>query len=269
MRSAEMARRIPRALTIAGSDSGGGAGIQADLKTFVRFGVYGMSAITSLTAQNTQGVFEIEEVSPAFVYHQIKAVVWDIGVDAAKTGMLPYAELVLSVAKAIRDFNIEKLVVDPVIEAKTGDKLIKDHALEAIIQEILPKAYVITPNLPEAEALAQMSIQSVKDMEKAARIIAQRGAKIVVVKGGHLPQQEEVVDVIYDGEVERLRYPYIQTQDTHGTGCTFSAAITACLAKGYGVRRSIAIARAFIQGAIENAWPLGDGFGPVNQNWIS
>ncbi len=258
---------VPRALTIAGSDSGGGAGIQADLKTFTVLGVYGMSAITSITVQNTLGVYEVLDLPPHVVYNQIKVVVEDIGVDACKTGMLSNEEIIKAVARAVRDLKIERVAVDPVMRAKSGDPLLKESAREALIKEILPLALVITPNIPEAEELCRFKIKTLEDMEKACKKILSYGPSSVVLKGGHM-EGEESVDVFYDGlSFEYLKGKFIKTKNTHGTGCTFSSAITAYLAKGYSLKDAVKGAKEYIQKAIENSLPLGKGHGPLNHMW--
>ncbi|QID33253.1 bifunctional hydroxymethylpyrimidine kinase/phosphomethylpyrimidine kinase [Pampinifervens florentissimum] len=258
---------VPRALTIAGSDSSGGAGIQADLKTFTVLGVYGMSAITSITVQNTLGVYQVVDLPPEAVYEQIKVVVEDIGVDACKTGMLSNEEIIKAVARAIKDTKIEKLVVDPVMRAKSGDPLLKQSARETLIREILPLALVVTPNIPEAEELCGFEIKSLEDMERACRKILSYGPSAVVVKGGHM-EGEESVDVLYDGQsFEYLRGRFIKTKNTHGTGCTFSSAITAHLAKGHSLKEALIMAKEYIQKAIEDSLPLGKGHGPLNHMW--
>lgn len=258
---------VKRALTIAGSDSGGGAGIQADLKTFTVLGVYGMTAITSVTVQNTQGVYGVVDLPPQIVYDQIKVVVEDIGVDACKTGMLSSEDIVRAVVKAIKDFRLEKLVVDPVMRAKSGDALLRESAREALIKELLPLALLVTPNIPEAEELCGFQIKSLEDMEKACKKILSYGPSAVVVKGGHM-EGDESVDVFYDGRsFEYFRGRFIRTKNTHGTGCTFSSAITAYLAKGYSLKEAVAKAKEYIQGAIENSLPLGKGHGPLNHMW--
>ncbi len=255
---------IYKALTIAGSDNGGGAGIQADLKAFSAFGVYGMSAITSLTAQNTVSVYAIYDSPGQFVYNQIKVIAEDIGIDAAKTGMLSNEDIIINTARAIKDFKIQKLVVDPVMIAKSGDKLLKDSAIEALIKEIIPLALVITPNADEARVFTGIEIKTIEDMRICAKIISNLGAKYVVLKGGHLPFENKVVDIIYyDNNFIELTYPFVNSKNTHGTGCTFSAAITANLAKGKDVIKSIRIARAYVQYAIENGLDIGTGHGPV------
>lgn len=254
---------VPRALTIAGSDSGGGAGIQADLKTFSALGVFGMTAITALTAQNTTGVAGIVEVSPEFVRQQIHAVVSDIGVDAAKTGMLSSAPIIEAVADEIRRHRISALVVDPVMIAKSGAHLLRPEARDALRRTLLPLAQVVTPNLHEAGALVDRRVETLQDMEEAARALRALGPRYVVVKGGHL--KGAAVDVVFDGDqFERLEAPRVETQHTHGTGCVFSAAVTAGLARGAPVPQAIRDAKAFITAAIRSALPLGSGHGPAN-----
>lgn len=254
---------ISRALTIAGSDSGGGAGIQADLKTFSALGVFGMTAVTALTAQNTTGVFGIVEMSPDFVAQQIDAVVTDIGVDAAKTGMLSSAGIIAAVADRVRHHRIPNLVVDPVMIAKSGAPLLRPEAMDALKTILLPLATVVTPNLHEACALTGQEITTVADMEDAARRIRNLGPRYVVVKGGHL--EGDAVDVLYDGEAfTHLKETRVPTHNTHGTGCVFSAAIAAELAKGRTVRDAVRVAKRFVSDAIRAAVPVGHGHGPAN-----
>jgi len=254
---------VPRALTIAGSDSGGGAGIQADLKTFSALGVFGMTAITALTAQNTTGVTGIVEVAPQFVRQQIDAVASDIGVDAAKTGMLSSAPIIEAVAEAIRQHRMTQLVVDPVMIAKSGAPLLRPEAQEALARLLLPLALVVTPNLHEARVLVGRSVTTLREMEDAARALHVLGPRYVVVKGGHL--EGDAVDLFFDGSrVERLEAPRIQTRHTHGTGCVFSAAITAWLARGTPVPEAVRRAKTFITEAIREGLPLGKGHGPAN-----
>lgn len=258
---------IPRALTIAGSDSGGGAGVQADLKTFTALGVYGMSAITSVTVQNTLGVYGVVDIPPEAVYSQIRVVAEDIGVDACKTGMLSKEETIRQVARAIRELKIEKLVIDPVMRAKSGDQLLEGTAKDSLIKELFPLALVVTPNIPEAEELCGFQIKTLEDMERACRKIRSYGPYAVIVKGGHL-EGEESVDVLYDGSsIHHLRGRFVRTKNTHGTGCTFSSAITAYLAKGLGIKEAVEKAKEYVQGAIENSLPLGRGHGPLNHMW--
>lgn len=254
---------IPRALTIAGSDSGGGAGIQADLKTFSALGVFGMSAITALTAQNTTGVFAVHEVPPEVVAKQIDVVVEDIGVDAAKTGMLSSAPIIEAVADRVRQHKIQSLVVDPVMVAKSGAPLLRPEAQEALRRGILPLALVVTPNLPEAEALLGRSIQDLGGMREAARALRDLGPRVVLLKGGHL--SGEAVDVLYDGdEFEELSAPRLPARHTHGTGCVLSAAIAAYLARGLSVREAVRKGKEFVTEAIRYGLPLGRGVGPCN-----
>jgi hydroxymethylpyrimidine/phosphomethylpyrimidine kinase len=258
---------IPRALTIAGSDSGGGAGIQADLKVFLAFGCHGMSALTALTAQNTVAVTGIHEVDPEFVYEQVKAVATDIGVDAAKTGMLASSPIVQAVARAIRDFKISPLVVDPVFVSKHRDKLLADEAVAALKSELLPLASVITPNLFEASALLGSEVSTLEEMHAAARALGDLGPHSVLIKGGHLPG-DEAVDVLWDGSVAtEIRGPRYDTEDTHGTGCALSAAITARLAHGDDLPTAVGRAKHYIGGAIDRSLRLGSGYGPVNPGW--
>ena len=263
------ATRRPRALTIAGSDSGGGAGIQADLKTFAAFGVYGTSAITAITAQNTVGVRAIHEVPPDMVAAQIDAVLEDIGADAAKTGMLSSAAIIEAVADRLRSHSFGPLVVDPVMVAKSGDALLRPEAIRALIELLLPLAAVVTPNAPEASVLSGVEVRDERSARKAARRIHALGPAIVIVKGGHLAGNRSD-DLLFDGRsFEVLSGRRIETPHTHGTGCTFSAAITACLARGMEPFAAALEARAFLQGAIEHAEPLGAGHGPVNHFWRS
>lgn len=265
-----MSKMIPRALTIAGSDSGGGAGIQADIKTFTAFNVYGMSVITSLTAQNTQRVVGVIDTTPEFVELQIESVISDIGVDAAKTGMLSSEPIIRSVAKKIREYGIEKLVVDPVMRAKGGDSLLQRDAESALRDELLCLAYIVTPNIPEAEVLSGISIRSLDEMKNAARIIKALGPKYVLVKGGHLDSEGEAIDVLFDGkEIHKYRAPRIDTKNTHGTGCTYSAAICAGLAKGFQVLDAVEDAKEYVTQAIRHSFNLGKGHGPLNHFWKS
>ncbi len=260
-RSDPMTNRMPRALTIAGSDSGAGAGIQADLKTFAALGVYGLSAITAVTAQNTLGVRAVEELSPAIVEAQIDAVMEDIGADAAKTGMLASPAILEAVAGRIRTWGL-RVVVDPVMVAKGGDSLLRPEAIATLRTVLLPLAEVVTPNLPEAEVLIGRSISSLEEMRIAAREIHALGPRTVVVKGGH--RAAEPVDVFFDGErFVELRDERIETPHTHGTGCTFSAAIAAYLARGRSVEEAVRGAKEYITEAIRHAPGIGHGHGPV------
>ena len=255
---------LPRALTIAGSDSSGGAGIQADLKTFTVMRVYGMTAITALTAQNTCGVTAIHPVPPAFVRAQLDAVMSDIGVDAAKTGMLATAEIIRTVAAAVRELGITPLVVDPVMVAQSGASLLEPAARAAMLHDLVPLATLLTPNVPEAEVLTGLSIGSVADMRRAARLLVEQGAGAVLVKGGHLGGAE-AIDVLDDGRtVVELVAPRLPVRHTHGTGCQLSAAITAGLASGHVLRDAVDTAKQFISVAIQAGLDIGHGDGPAN-----
>jgi len=256
---------VKRALTIAGSDSGGGAGIQADLKTFTAFGVYGMSAVAALTAQNTVGVQGIFDISPSFVREQIQSVMTDIGADAAKTGMLSNAAVVRTVAEAVRTFHIPNLVVDPVMIAKSGDSLLAADARRAIREELLPLATVITPNIFEAEALLARKIGDLDAMRDAARELWKIGCPWVVLKGGCLDIESQAIDILYDGkEFVLLKSPRFDSRNTHGTGCTFASAIAAGLAKGLPPPEAVKRAKDYITEAIRSAFPIGSGHGPPN-----
>ena len=261
-------RKIPRALTIAGSDSGGGAGIQADLKTFTAFRVFGTSVITSITAQNTESVLGIYDLPPEFVKLQIDAVLSDIGTDAAKTGMLSSEGIISAVAERVKKYRIERLVVDPVMMAKSGDRLLKSESEKALIQELLPLALIVTPNLHEAEMLSEIEVSSIADMREAAKRVKSLGPRYVLLKGGHLEQASESIDILYDGEdFYNFSSPRIETTNTHGTGCTYSAAICAGLANGLSVIEAIRGAKNYITGAIRGSFDLGKGHGPLNHFW--
>lgn len=248
-----------KVLTIAGSDSSGGAGIQADLKTITVLGGFGMSVITALTAQNGRGVGDIYEVSPDFVDKQFEAVMTTLGVDAAKTGMMASVGIMRAVAENIRKYGIEKVVVDPVMLAKDGVPLIHGDFRELMIKKLIPVAFVITPNIPEAEFLSGIKIKSVHEMDEAARIIFDFGARHVVIKGGHLPG--DAVDVLYDGRrIERFTVKRIDNKaSVHGTGCTFSAAIATFLAKGMTVSEALNSAKMYITEVIKNSFHIGNG----------
>jgi len=254
---------MKRVLTVAGSDSGGGAGIQADLKTITLLGAFGMSAITALTAQNTQRVQSIHDVPPEFVREQIETVISDLGVDSVKTGMLSNPALVEVVADTLSERGVEKLVVDPVMVAKSGDRLLSDDAVATVIKRLIPLALVVTPNLTEAAILADTSIDSDADLRQAARTIHGMGATCVLIKGGHREGPAE--DLFFDGDrfstfqTDRIRSPH-----THGTGCVYSAAIATFLAMGLEVEAAVEKAKAFVQEAIECPLPLGKGHGPTN-----
>ena len=255
------------ALTIAGSDSGAGAGIQADLKTFAAHRVYGTSAVTAVTAQNTLGVTMWEALSADLVTAQIEAVEGDIGVDAVKTGMLANAAIVEAVAAAIASLDLPNVVIDPVMIAKGGDRLLDADAVAALRAELVRRATIITPNVPEAEVITGDTIRSVEDMRVAARKIRALGARIVVVKGGHLEGAESIDVVCSDDAEYDLRGPRLPGRHTHGTGCTFAAAITANLALGAGVEDALRAAREYLEGAILQAPRIGRGHGPLNHFW--
>jgi hydroxymethylpyrimidine/phosphomethylpyrimidine kinase len=256
------------ALTIAGSDSGGGAGIQADLKTFHAFGVFGTSAITAITAQNTVGVRSIQKIEPDVVADQIRAVADDLKPAAAKTGMLADAPIIEAVAGTIRETGIGQLVVDPVMVAKSGDRLLEQDAVNALATQLLPLSEVLTPNLPEAAILAGRRVETPDDMRAAAEVLAQRGARSVLVKGGHL-SGDVLIDLFFDGvdwhEWQETRQ---ETRHTHGTGCTLSAAICAGLALGWPRVEAVEKARLYTQRAIATAPELGKGHGPLN-HWVA
>jgi hydroxymethylpyrimidine/phosphomethylpyrimidine kinase len=260
------------ALTIAGSDSGGGAGIQADLKTFAAFGVYGTSAITAVTAQNTKGVTAWEAVSTELVIAQIETVASDLPPAAVKIGMLANAAIVEAVAATIEELDLPNLVVDPVMAAKGGSRLLEDDAITALVVELLPRAEVVTPNVPEAEVLVGKAIHTLDDMRDAARRICKLGPRVVVLKGGHLPlpgsDLDSCVDVVASAHAEfEIRGPRLATPHTHGTGCTFAAAITAALALGQPIEQAVRGARSYVEGAIREAPQLGQGRGPLNHFW--
>jgi hydroxymethylpyrimidine/phosphomethylpyrimidine kinase len=255
-------------LTIAGSDSSGGAGIQADLKTISAIGCYGMSVITALTAQNTRGVSGIHAVPPAFAVEQIDAVLGDIGADAIKIGMLYSAELIEAVAAALKKHNAQKIVLDPVMVAQSGDKLLQDDAVEAIKRYLMPLAAVVTPNLPEAEVLTGQVIKNPQDCESAARALAANGSRSILIKGGH-GEDNQSTDLLYLVREKRwaqLAAERILTANNHGTGCTLSSAIAAYLARGHDIENAVQKAKAYINGAIAAgaAYKIGHGHGPVH-----
>ncbi|HET9250366.1 MAG TPA: bifunctional hydroxymethylpyrimidine kinase/phosphomethylpyrimidine kinase [Actinomycetota bacterium] len=257
----------PRALTIAGSDSGGGAGIQADLKTFSALGVFGMTAITAVTVQNTTGVAGYEELPAAVVADQILAVAGDIGVDAAKTGMLASAAIVEAAAAAIEEAGIPALVVDPVFVSKHGHALLVPDAVDALRRAILPLATLVTPNLPEAAGLAGFDVEGPEDMRRAAEAILDLGPQAVLVKGGHL-EGDRATDLFATSAMEEwIDGERIDTPHTHGTGCTLSSAIAAHLAKGASLPAAVRAGKGFVTEAIRHALPLGEGIGPVDQLW--
>ena len=253
------------ALTIAGSDSGGGAGIQADLKTFQRFGIFGTSAITAITAQNTRGVSRWEPVSADLVRAQIDAIAEDLMPAAVKTGMLANTAIASIVAASIRDHAFRNYVLDPVMVATSGDTLLERDAIDVIRSELIPQASLVTPNLHEAAILTGEKIEDEDGMARAAEtIVREMGAQAVLIKGGHLDAGDRVVDILYDGDVRAFRGKRIETTNTHGTGCTLSAAIAAQLANGESMHAAVRRAIDYVHNAIATAPGLGSGHGPLN-----
>ena len=258
---------MKKAMTVAGSDSGGGAGIQADLKTFAALGVFGTSAVTALTAQNTRGVLGVFPVTPEFVALQIDAIAKDIGADAVKTGMLANRGIIEVVAAKIAEHRLGPLVVDPVMVAKSGDPLLEPQARDALMDLLLPLAAVVTPNLPEAEVLCGFPVTDLDGMRRAARSIHNRGPRCVVVKGGHLAGAGESIDLFFDGErFEELWAERVKTRNTHGTGCTFASAIAARLAQGDGPAEAVRSAKKYVTEIIRAsaALDIGGGHGPLD-----
>jgi hydroxymethylpyrimidine/phosphomethylpyrimidine kinase len=255
-------------LTIAGSDSGGGAGIQADLKTFAAIGCYGMSVITALTAQNTRGVRAIHPLPPSFAIEQMTAVFTDIGAGAVKIGMLYSAELIEAICETLDKYRARNIVLDPVMVAQSGDKLLQDDAIQAIRDQLMPVADVVTPNLPEAEVLLGRKIESYEDMQRAARSLAQFGSRSVLIKGGHL-EESKSTDLLYLTEADRfvrLEAERIASVNNHGTGCTLSSAIAAYMSRGSHIEEATGQAKTFIHKAITAgaAYKIGHGHGPVH-----
>jgi hydroxymethylpyrimidine/phosphomethylpyrimidine kinase len=260
--------RIPRALTIAGSDSGGGAGVQADLKTFLTHRVHGMSAITAVTAQNSVGVSGIYPLPPEVVAEQIEAVVTDIGVDAVKLGMLATPEIIDAVAATLRRLHVSPVVVDPVAVSKHGDPLLTREAVSVLRREILPLAELATPNLGEVELFTGVRVRSRDDQHDAAEAFLALGPRAVLVKGGHLPEADAAVDLLFDGRTAvELVGQRLHTPHTHGTGCTLSAAIAASLALGLELVDAVRAAKSYVAAGIESGYPLGKGIGPVGHPW--
>jgi hydroxymethylpyrimidine/phosphomethylpyrimidine kinase len=261
-------RQYCKVLTIAGSDSGGGAGIQADLKTFSAIGCYGMSVITALTAQNTRGVNGIHAVPPAFAVQQIEAVFTDIGADAVKIGMLYSADLIEAVAEALKKQGARKIVLDPVMVAQSGDKLVQDDAIEAIKAHLMPLADVVTPNIPEASVLCGRQLKQWSDIESAAETLAQHGSRSILIKGGH-GDQNKSTDLLFlarENRFVRLEADRIKTHNNHGTGCTLSSAIASYMAKGHDIEPAVQKAKAYMNQAIAAgaAYKIGHGHGPVH-----
>ncbi len=255
--------RPPTVMTIAGSDSGGGAGIQADLKTFSALGVFGTSTLTAITAQNTVGVTAVHEVPTDVISAQIDAVITDIGADAVKTGMLSSSAIVETVAEAIRRHGVTNLVVDPVMVAKSGDRLLREEAITSICNSLLPLAAVVTPNIPEAEDLTGLTINTDGDVRQAAVSIIGMGARTVVIKGGH--RDGPPTDVFYDGaRFQEFTTERIPSTNTHGTGCTFASAVAAGLAHGLEPPAAVAQAKEYVTEAIRASYPIGRGHGPLH-----
>lgn len=254
--------KIPT-LTIAGSDSSGGAGIQADLKTFSAIGTYGMSVITAITAQNTEGVFDVEELSSRIIREQIKAVCEDIPPKAIKVGMVSSPEIIKDIVDSLEIYPCEYIVVDPVMISKSGYSLLKPEAKENLIKYLIPKAYIVTPNVPEAEEISNMKISNVEDMKKAGRAILNLGPKYVLMKGGHL--EGDCVDVLIGEDLfEVFKGERINRKNTHGTGCTISSAITSHLALGYDIKEAVRLSKEYITEAIRHSFDIGHGVGPVH-----
>lgn len=254
--------KIPT-LTIAGSDSSGGAGIQADLKTFSAIGTYGMSVITAITAQNTQGVFNVEELSSNIIKNQIKAVCEDIPPKAIKVGMVSSPEIIKDIVDSLEKYPCEYLVVDPVMISKSGYSLLKPEAKNNLIRYLIPKAYIVTPNIPEAKEISNMKINTVDDMKKAGKVILNLGPKYVLMKGGHL--EGDCVDVLMGEDLfEVFKSERINRKNTHGTGCTISSAITSHLALGYDIVEAVKLSKIYITEAIKYSFDIGHGVGPVH-----
>ena len=268
MNNTQNKRTYHKVLTIAGSDSGGGAGIQADLKTFAANGCYGMSVITALTAQNTTGVTAIHALPPAFAVEQMTAVFTDIGTDAVKIGMLYSAELIEAIAETLTKYRARNIVLDPVMVAQSGDKLLQDDAIQAIKDHLMPVADVVTPNLPEAEVLLGQKIESFEDIQRAARELARNGGRSILIKGGHMAESKST-DLLYLTEEDRfvrLEAERVDSRNNHGTGCTLSSAIAAHLARGSDIEEAVGKAKTFISKAIRAgaAYEIGHGHGPVH-----
>ncbi len=263
------ARSMGRVLVVAGSDSGGGAGIEADIKTISYFGAYAATAITALTAQNTTGVQDIQEIPAAFVGQCMRAVLGDIGADCIKTGMLSNSDIINEVAAVIGEMAAEiPLVIDPVMQATEGNELLGREAAKTLKSTLVPLATLITPNLPEAEFLADIAIENPEDMLRAARIIRGLGARAVLVTGGHLPGDEIVDVLVYQDGEQRFARSRIQSNNTHGTGCTLASAIAAQISQGAEMGAAIQKAQDYVRAAIEAAPGFGDGIGPIGHNLL-
>lgn len=254
---------MKKVLTIAGSDCSGGAGIQADLKTFSAHGVYGMSVITAITAQNTQGVTGVQNVDPDMIGQQLDAIFQDIEVDAVKVGMVSVPETIEIIAAKLRQYNAPNVVIDPVMVSKSGFRLLEPEAKAKLISELLPLATVVTPNIPEGEDITGQTITTLEDMQTAAQAIYQMGAKNVLMKGGH--RETDATDILFDGtDFYYFPAPRIASTNTHGTGCSLSSAIAACLGKGSDVFDAVRQGKDFVTVGIEQAYPVGKGVGPIN-----
>jgi hydroxymethylpyrimidine/phosphomethylpyrimidine kinase len=252
-----------KTLTIAGSDSGGGAGIQADLKTFSAIGTYGMSVITAVTAQNTCGVFDVEELSNKIIKKQIEVVFDDITPDATKIGMVSSPKIIEEISTTLKKYNPKNLVLDPVMISKSGYSLLRKEAKENLIKYLIPMAYIITPNIPEAEEITGMKINTIDDMKIAGEKLLSLGPKYVLIKGGHL--DSDAIDLLISNEfIETYEAKRINKKNTHGTGCTLSSAITSYLALGYEIKEAVRLSKIYITEAIENSFDIGHGVGPVN-----
>ncbi|MGL5149039.1 MAG: bifunctional hydroxymethylpyrimidine kinase/phosphomethylpyrimidine kinase [Clostridium sp.] len=257
--------RVPT-LTIAGSDSSGGAGIQADLKTFSAIGTYGMSVITAITAQNTKGVFLVEELSKEIIKRQIEVVFEDIEPKALKVGMVSSPEIILTIVNTLKKYNPKYLVVDPVMVSKSGYSLLKEEACENLIKYLIPMAYLVTPNTEEATKITGIQINDLDDMKKAGEELLKLGPKYVLMKGGHL--KGEAIDLLIGNDVYEVFYEErINSKNTHGTGCTLSSAITSYLALGLDIKESVKCGKVYITNAIKNSFEIGKGVGPVNHFW--
>ncbi len=254
--------KIPT-LTIAGSDSSGGAGVQADLKTFSAIGTYGMSVITAITAQNTQGVFLVEDLSKEIISKQIEVVFEDIEPAAVKIGMVSSPEIIVEIVESLKKYNPKYLVVDPVMISKSGYSLLKPEAKKTLIEQLIPMAYIITPNTLEAEEITGMKINTVEDMREVGQKILELGPQYVLMKGGHL--EGDAIDVLIGKDTfEVFTQERLDRKNTHGTGCTISSAITAHLALGHDIKEAVALSKVYITEAIRNSFDIGKGVGPVN-----
>lgn len=254
---------MKKVLTIAGSDSSGGAGIQADLKTFSAHGIFGMSVITAVTAQNTQGVFAVQDIDPEVIVKQIEAIFDDIEVDGVKIGMVSQVPTIEVIVEQVQRYGAKNIVVDPVMVSKSGYHLLNQDAERILIEKLLPLADLVTPNIPEAEVITNRSIRTLKEMEEAALMIHQMGARNVLLKGGHL--EDSSTDILYNGEeYTYFSAPRIQTKNTHGTGCTLSSAITSNLALGYDIVQAVKAAKEYITIAIQHSLAIGKGVGPTH-----